>query len=126
MKVEPKRYSMDDILVMSINTEILEEIQVSKLKINFKKVVNTAQYETETFESEVEVDVPKGLKGIEMEMIHAIIESQLEYGILVKLFKRGSLTDTEWGQKRERIEDYVTSIFAKAYTLGIKDVKFIA
>lgn len=125
MMIQTKRLSMEDILKMSLVRGLYDENDLTKMRVNFKKVVNTAQYETETFESEVEVYVPRGLTGIEMEIAYAVIESQLEYGILAKLFKRGSITDTEFETKRSRMEDYVSSLFLKAQSLGIEEIKYI-
>lgn len=124
MSVQTKKITMDEILAMEFNFGALEENELHKISIGFKKVVNTAQYETETFDINMEMKIPKSLSGIELELVYAISVSQLEYGILSKLFLRGGLTDTDFKSKKEKIENYVSSTYLKALTLG-KEINYI-
>lgn len=126
-EVSTKKLTMDNILGIRFDFGKTEESELQPLGVGFKKVVNTAQYETETFDSNATVYVPRSLNGIALILVNSIVESQLEYGVLCKLFLRGSLTDAEFAKSRSKIEDFVSSLYLKAIILNtpiefIKDV----
>ena len=113
-------WTIDNILSVEFNFEDYPKEELTELSVGFKKVVNTAQYETETIDSTVKLFIPKGLSGVEMILIHALVESQIEYNVICKLWMRGMIKDEDFLRSKDKISEYVSGIYTKAVNLGKK------
>lgn len=102
-----KRYTMDDVL----NSNMQEE--GSRLHALFKKTVVIRQYETEVFESDVEVVLTKPVTGIERSLIVSILQAQLEYDTYVGMFARQIIPATEFNKRKEGIEKDIELMVSK-------------
>lgn len=124
MEIATEPITIADVLSLKLKPQVGEENTFNKMRISFKKVVNTAQYETETYEAETVVSIPQGLSGIEVEIVDAVITAQLEYGILAKLYKSGRLAETQFSESRTKLVDYVSSMILSARQLGLTELSF--
>lgn len=121
-EVITKELNIDKILSIKFDFGTVETL--NSLEIGFKKVVNTAQYETETFDLKSTVAIPNSLTGIQLMLIDTIVIAQLEYGVLCKIWERGNITDDMFKSQRSHIEKNVSSVFVKALQLK-QDLSFI-
>lgn len=84
------------------------------LTVTFKKTVLLRQYETEVIESTSTVKFEHPLVGIERMFVTAIIEIQMEYTAYINLTTKGLITNTQFQQRKEELEQNLYNIKVKA------------
>lgn len=102
------RVSMDKIMEASFG-----EVS-NKLTVTFKKTVLIKSYETEVIESTTSLDLDEPLTGIERMFISAILEIQMEYTTYINLTLKGLVTESEFLQRKQVLEESLYSIKYKA------------
>ena len=100
--------SMDNIMQASFG-EISNDLTVT-----FKKTVLLRQYETEVIESTSTVRFDHPLIGIERMFVTAILEIQMEYTAYINLTTKGLITNTQFQQRKEELEQNLYNIKVKA------------
>lgn len=100
--------SMDSIMEASFG-EISNDLTVT-----FKKTVLLRQYETEVIESTSTVKFDHPLVGIERMFVTAILEIQMEYTAYINLTTKGLITNTQFQQRKEELEQNLYNIKVKA------------
>lgn len=100
--------SMDNIMQASFG-EISNDLTVT-----FKKTVLLRQYETEVIESTSTVKFDHPLIGIERMFVTAILEIQMEYTAYINLTTKGLITNTQFQQRKEELEQNLYNIKVKA------------
>lgn len=100
--------SMDNIMQASFG-EISNDLTVT-----FKKTVLLRQYETEVIESTSTVKFDHPLVGIERMFVTAILEIQMEYTAYINLTTKGLITNTQFQQRKEELEQNLYNIKVKA------------
>lgn len=100
--------SMDRIMEASFG-EISNDLTVT-----FKKTVLLRQYETEVIESTSTVKFDHPLIGIERMFVTAILEIQMEYTAYINLTTKGLITNTQFQQRKEELEQNLYNIKVKA------------
>lgn len=110
-------YRLDDMLKSKISNND-EEIRVV-----FKKTINTGKYETEVYEAESTVHVSGGITGIERNIITAVLMSELQYGILMKLVSYGKYPKDTMVAEMNASEYHIKVLYDKAKALGIDTSK---
>lgn len=84
------------------------------LTVTFKKTVLLRQYETEVIESTSTVKFDHPLIGIERMFVTAILEIQMEYTAYINLTTKGLITNTQFQQRKEELEQNLYNIKVKA------------
>lgn len=84
------------------------------LTVTFKKTVLLRQYETEVIESTSTVKFDHPLVGIERMFVTAILEIQMEYTAYINLTTKGLITNTQFQQRKEELEQNLYNIKVKA------------
>lgn len=84
------------------------------LTVTFKKTVLLRQYETEVIESTSTVKFEHPLIGIERMFVTAILEIQMEYTAYINLTTKGLITNTQFQQRKEELEQNLYNIKVKA------------
>ena len=102
------KISMDNVMEASFG-EVSNNITVT-----FKKTVLIRDYETEVIEATNNVVFEKPLSGIERMFVCAVIEMQMEYTVYVNLMSKGLVTQTEFSNRKQRLEEALYSIKFKA------------
>lgn len=102
------KISMDSIMQASFG-EVSNELTVT-----FKKTILLRQYETEVIESTSTVKFDHPLVGIERMFVTAIIEIQMEYTAYINLTTKGLITNTQFMQRKEELEQSLYNIKVKA------------
>lgn len=100
--------SMDKIMQASFG-EISNDLTVT-----FKKTVLIRQYETEVIESTSTVKFDHPLVGIERMFVTAILEIQMEYTAYINFTTKGLITNTQFQQRKEELEQNLYNIKVKA------------
>ena len=86
----------------------------NKITVTFKKTVLIRDYETEVIEATNAVEFEHPLSGIERMFVSAIIEVQMEYTTYVNLMSKGLITQTEFVNRKQTLEESLYSIKYKA------------
>ena len=89
----------------------------NELAVTFKKTVLLRQYETEVIESTSTVKFDHPLIGIERMFVTAILEIQMEYTAYINLTTKGLITNTQFQQRKEELEQSLYNIKVKADTI---------
>lgn len=97
----------------------------SKLKITFKKTIKVREYETEVIEATNEIDVDSSISGIERVFISEILKVQLEYTIYVDLLARDMVTQHEFDERVQDINNTIWLLMQRASELRIDVGKYI-
>ena len=86
-----------------IESNIGSGLENGVLTVNFKKVVNTKQYETESVEASL--TVPLGVEDIgkRFEVIEAVALAKVEYGVLFNLLATGRITQSEFDARKVQL-----------------------
>ena len=100
--------SMDNIMEASLG-----EVS-NKLTVTFKKTVLIRDYETEVIEATNNVEFDHPLIGIERMFVTAILEIQMEYTAYINLTTKGLITNTQFQQRKEELEQNLYNIKVKA------------
>lgn len=108
MKDTSNKIEMDRIMQASFG-EVSNELAVT-----FKKTVLLRQYETEVIESTSTVKFDHPLIGIERMFVTAILEIQMEYTAYINLTTKGLITNTQFQQRKEELEQNLYNIKVKA------------
>lgn len=111
MKDTSNKIEMDRIMQASFG-EVSNELAVT-----FKKTVLLRQYETEVIESTSTVKFDHPLIGIERMFVTAILEIQMEYTAYINLTTKGLITNTQFQQRKEELEQSLYNIKVKADTI---------
>lgn len=111
MKDTSNKIEMDKIMQASFG-EVSNELAVT-----FKKTVLLRQYETEVIESTSTVKFDHPLIGIERMFVTAILEIQMEYTAYINLTTKGLITNTQFQQRKEELEQSLYNIKVKADTI---------
>lgn len=111
MKDTSNKIEMDKIMQASFG-EVSNELAVT-----FKKTVLLRQYETEVIESTSTVKFEHPLTGIERMFVTAILEIQMEYTAYINLTTKGLITNTQFQQRKEELEQSLYNIKVKADTI---------
>ena len=102
------KIDMDSILSASLG-----EVS-NKLTVTFKKTVLIRDYETEVIEATNSVEFDHPLVGIERMFVAAILEIQMEYTAYINLTAKGLISNTQFKQRKEELEQGLYSIKFKA------------
>jgi len=102
------KISMDKIMQASLG-----EVS-NKLNVTFKKTVLIRDYETEVIESTTSVELEHPISGIERMFITAILEIQMEYTAYINLTAKGLVTQSQFAQRKQMLEEGLYSIKFKA------------
>ena len=108
MKDMTNKIEMDKVMQASFG-EISNDLTVT-----FKKTVLLRQYETEVIESTSTVKFDHPLIGIERIFVTAILEIQMEYTAYINLTTKGLITNTQFQQRKEELEQNLYNIKVKA------------
>lgn len=108
MKDMTNKIEMDKVMQASFG-EISNDLTVT-----FKKTVLLRQYETEVIESTSTVKFDHPLIGIERMFVTAILEIQMEYTAYINLTTKGLITNTQFQQRKEELEQNLYNIKVKA------------
>lgn len=108
MKDMANKIEMDKVMQASFG-EISNDLTVT-----FKKTVLLRQYETEVIESTSTVKFDHPLIGIERMFVTAILEIQMEYTAYINLTTKGLITNTQFQQRKEELEQNLYNIKVKA------------
>lgn len=100
--------SMDRIMEASLG-----EVS-NKITVTFKKTVLIRDYETEVIEATNSVEFDHPLIGIERMFVTAILEIQMEYTAYINLTTKGLITNTQFQQRKEELEQNLYNIKVKA------------
>lgn len=103
--------NMNDILSANL-------VNVSgNLRAEFKKTVNVRQYESETVTLSVLAQVDESMTGPERLLTSAVLSAQVEYAVLVQLYFKKQISETEFVERRAELENEVQSVLNKAEEL---------
>ena len=108
MSNNTNKIDMDSVLSASLG-----EVS-NKLTVTFKKTVLIRDYETEVIEATNSVEFDHPLVGIERMFVTAILEIQMEYTAYINLTAKGLITNTQFQQRKEELEQGLYSIKFKA------------
>lgn len=97
----------------------------SSIRATFKKTVNVKQYETESVEVSSTLEIDKDLTGVERMLISAILQSQLEYEAYIQLVCKGTITASEFEQRKKSLEQDMTMLANKAEEILGKPVDYL-
>lgn len=98
------RISMDRIMNASLG-ELSSNIQA-----NFKKTILIRDYETEVIESTLGIELDHPVTGIERMFITAILQIQAEYTAYINLMAKGLITETQFTNRKNDLEEALYSI----------------
>lgn len=102
------KISMDSIMDASLG-EVSNDLTVT-----FKKTILIRPYETEVLEATNTVKFDHPLIGIERMFVTAILEIQMEYTAYINLTTKGLITNTQFQQRKEELEQNLYNIKVKA------------
>lgn len=111
--------SMDSIM----SAELGKNEETDILKINFKKTINTRQYESEVSEVEVTLKVPNNISGAERMLLLGIMQAQAEYEVYCMLVFKEQITMQEFEKRRSELEKAVNTLKTKAEVITGKSME---
>lgn len=111
--------SMDSIM----SAELGKNEETDILKINFKKTINTRQYESEVSEVEVTLKVPNNISGAERMLLLGIMQAQAEYEVYCMLVFKEQITKQEFEKRRSELEKAVNTLKTKAEVITGKSME---
>lgn len=109
--------------VMGARLGNLEESDI--LKVNFKKTINTRQYESEVMEVETTLRVPNNITGAERMLMLAVLQAQAEYDIYCMLIYKEQITKQEFAKRKSELEVAVNAMKDKAESITGKSMEHI-
>ena len=98
---------MDELLLASFGEE------TTKINVKFSKTIQVKQYEPETVTVESELEFNGSLLGITRDTITNVLQSTLEYSVLCHNYKKGLITNEEFGKSKENLEESAEAILNK-------------
>ena len=98
---------MDELLLASFGEE------TTKINVKFSKTIQVKQYEPETVTVESELEFNGSLLGITRDTITNVLQSTLEYSVLVHNYKKGLITKEEFSKSKENLEESAEAILNK-------------
>ena len=85
----------------------------SKMHVLFRKVVRTADYETETVELSSDIELDSEVSEIERAVIFNLLTASTEYTLLSHLYVKGTLSKEDFVSGRDGLEKSSEAILRK-------------
>lgn len=92
---------------------------VKELSAKYRRVVPIGDFETKTVEQSITIEPEKVLSGVENEMVLAVLQAQLEYNCMAKLYTDKTISLEDFCKSVSDIERSVTAIQEKAVKHGV-------
>jgi hypothetical protein len=74
------------------------------IKAQFKKTIQTKQYESEVVYLEAEIDIDRNLDGMDRTFISVLLQAQLEIQCYQSLFLQGRIAEDEYRRRKYAVE----------------------
>ena len=96
------------------------------IDVSYRKVVNTAQFETETIEASMHIELEGNESSRAVALKQAVAQARLEYVCIVSLLTKGYIKQEDFNERIQQIEAAIQLLSGKMERIGKDGDLFIS
>lgn len=93
--------------------------KTTEISARYRRVILLGDYETKTYEQAATIELDSNVTGIERDFALAVVQAQLEYNCVAKMYTEGIITEEDYKNSITRLEIGITALAEKAGSLNI-------